>query len=782
MLSHRSPARLDPPDRSEADDGCRAGVPLPELGGSIRQSDGIEVAAVEVPDAVARGLRALARSESTTLHAATMAALQAWAWVERGVDDLVVAMAGQRPRPRRPGRGGRLLRAGPARAAARRADRHRPPDAGPGRGRDPGGARPSGRGAARDRGRGGGPLRDRRVRGAGRRPPPGPTRRAGPGARRCGARTGAGHRGATPSRVPTWSCSTTASACGWRRSPPTGTPTTAGRWPGPWWTGSPTWCAAPTACCAPTRPRAGRPARRSISRSIRLSIPRSSVSLGEWFARIEAAHAARPALRDGRQTLTYAELGRRARAVAAELGRLGVRPGDPVVLRLERSIEWVVAMLGVVLADAAYVPVDPGAPAERTAAMLADLGPCATIDRDGMAAPPTGEVVEGLGSRVGDRRRPAGLRPVHLRLDRAAQGGGGQPGQRGPTGGRRRLPAHDPRRRDGVLVQPAVRRHHHRGVGRAAVGRVPGHPRRRRPARSRAPPGGPGGGRGDGDGTDHRPVPRGGPAPARRTGLAAGGPVRRGVGRPPLGAGRARRRAPAAVGPRLRAHRDHVRGGVPRGAARTRSRLGRPHRAADGRRPAARARRPGPAGARRCARRAAHRGGRRGAGVPAPSRAHRRAVRARPVLRRSRGPPLPQRRPGGASTGRRSWCSWGGPTPRSRSAGTASSWARSRRRCAATPMWRRPRCGPGRRGPRANRHWGRGWCPGPAPPSIPTRWPPTSARCCPPTCNRGPSWRSSACRSPPPARSTAGPCPSPGSDPRPIGRDPPGRRPGRWPT
>jgi amino acid adenylation domain-containing protein len=102
-------------------------------------------------------------------------------------------------------------------------------------------------------------------------------------------------------------------------------------------------------------------------------------TLVDLFERTVAAHGSRPGGRDGEEVVTYAELDRRARAVAARLQELGVVAGDPVVLALERSMEWLVSMLGVVLAGGVYVPVDPTAPAERTAAMVADVAPRVVI-------------------------------------------------------------------------------------------------------------------------------------------------------------------------------------------------------------------------------------------------------------------------------------------------------------------------------------------------------------------------------------------------------------------
>ncbi|MET0395816.1 MAG: amino acid adenylation domain-containing protein, partial [Longimicrobiaceae bacterium] len=74
------------------------------------------------------------------------------------------------------------------------------------------------------------------------------------------------------------------------------------------------------------------------------------------------------------ETLTYAELERRANRLANRLRRLGVRAEDRVGICLERSVELPVAMLAVLRAGGAYVPLDPGYPAGRLAMMLEDSG------------------------------------------------------------------------------------------------------------------------------------------------------------------------------------------------------------------------------------------------------------------------------------------------------------------------------------------------------------------------------------------------------------------------
>lgn len=92
----------------------------------------------------------------------------------------------------------------------------------------------------------------------------------------------------------------------------------------------------------------------------------------QLFAEQARCQPSAPALTHGGQTLTYGELDRRVNQMADFLGRSGVGPGDLVGVHLDRSIDMVVALLGVLRAGAAYVPLDPTYPAARIVEMLAD--------------------------------------------------------------------------------------------------------------------------------------------------------------------------------------------------------------------------------------------------------------------------------------------------------------------------------------------------------------------------------------------------------------------------
>jgi amino acid adenylation domain-containing protein len=72
--------------------------------------------------------------------------------------------------------------------------------------------------------------------------------------------------------------------------------------------------------------------------------------------------------------LSYRQLNGRASQLARYLREAGVRPEVPVGVCLERGPGQLVALLGVLKSGGAYVPVDPGAPAERTRHVVADTG------------------------------------------------------------------------------------------------------------------------------------------------------------------------------------------------------------------------------------------------------------------------------------------------------------------------------------------------------------------------------------------------------------------------
>lgn len=97
---------------------------------------------------------------------------------------------------------------------------------------------------------------------------------------------------------------------------------------------------------------------------------------GDYIHELVSKQAARApdalAVAAGDRHLTYGELETRANALAHRLQSLGAGPEVLVAVCLERSIEMIVALLGVLKTGAAYLPLDPQYPRERLAFMLED--------------------------------------------------------------------------------------------------------------------------------------------------------------------------------------------------------------------------------------------------------------------------------------------------------------------------------------------------------------------------------------------------------------------------
>lgn len=106
--------------------------------------------------------------------------------------------------------------------------------------------------------------------------------------------------------------------------------------------------------------------------------------------RVAEVAARRPdalAVRDHAHALTYAALDERVARVATGLAARGVGPGHVVGVCVERGADLVVALLAVWRTGAAYLPLDPGHPADRIAYVLDDSGASLVLtDETGAAA------------------------------------------------------------------------------------------------------------------------------------------------------------------------------------------------------------------------------------------------------------------------------------------------------------------------------------------------------------------------------------------------------------
>jgi amino acid adenylation domain-containing protein len=80
--------------------------------------------------------------------------------------------------------------------------------------------------------------------------------------------------------------------------------------------------------------------------------------------------------------LTYRELNEKAGRAAGVLREKGVLPDDIVAIKMERSLEMIIAIFGILKAGGAYLPIDPGYPQDRIDYMLNDSGARITLTEE----------------------------------------------------------------------------------------------------------------------------------------------------------------------------------------------------------------------------------------------------------------------------------------------------------------------------------------------------------------------------------------------------------------
>ncbi len=86
------------------------------------------------------------------------------------------------------------------------------------------------------------------------------------------------------------------------------------------------------------------------------------------------------------QSLTYDDLNRKANRLAHYLREIGVKPNARVAICVERGLEMMVAVLGILKAGGGYVPLDPAYPIERLKYMLQDSGATALLTQGPLKA------------------------------------------------------------------------------------------------------------------------------------------------------------------------------------------------------------------------------------------------------------------------------------------------------------------------------------------------------------------------------------------------------------
>ena len=129
--------------------------------------------------------------------------------------------------------------------------------------------------------------------------------------------------------------------------------------------------------------------------------------MGNLVAAAASRAPADVAVIDGERELSFGELDRAADRLARRLLQHGTGPGTIVGVHLPPSAEAVIALLGVLKAGAAFLPLEPSAPIGRTTFLLADSGASLVVSRSELAPslPPSRAAVvllDGAGWEVGD--------------------------------------------------------------------------------------------------------------------------------------------------------------------------------------------------------------------------------------------------------------------------------------------------------------------------------------------------------------------------------------------
>ncbi|MGA4839088.1 amino acid adenylation domain-containing protein [Streptomyces sp. G45] len=166
--------------------------------------------------------------------------------------------------------------------------------------------------------------------------------------------------------------------------------------------------------------------------------PTPDVTLPALFERQAAATPDALAVVFGDVELSYTDLDARANRLARELIGRGVGPESVVGLALPRSAELVVALLAVLKAGGAYLPIDPRYPSTRLDHILADARPTLLLtDVDTVGVLPESDVprlfvgdvdlTSGPGAPVSDAERRGVLRPDHVAYVMYTSGSTGTP-------------------------------------------------------------------------------------------------------------------------------------------------------------------------------------------------------------------------------------------------------------------------------------------------------------------------------------------------------------------
>ncbi|GGM47323.1 hypothetical protein GCM10011608_35100 [Micromonospora sonchi] len=170
----------------------------------------------------------------------------------------------------------------------------------------------------------------------------------------------------------------------------------------------------------------GRVQRAALDRHHDTAVPRPSATLTDLVHEAATGNEDAPVVAAaGGATISHAELARRGNRLARHLAAQGIGPEDVVAVSVPRGLDLMVALVGVVTAGAAYLPIDPDLPPSGVRRLLGDARPKLVITGGG--SPPGGPApVLDLGDPrvaallrklpeqpLSDADRTAPLRPHH---------------------------------------------------------------------------------------------------------------------------------------------------------------------------------------------------------------------------------------------------------------------------------------------------------------------------------------------------------------------------------
>ncbi|MFD0043136.1 amino acid adenylation domain-containing protein [Streptomyces anulatus] len=153
-------------------------------------------------------------------------------------------------------------------------------------------------------------------------------------------------------------------------------------------------------------------------------VPAPARTLPELLALRTVETPDHPAVVRGDRSLTYAELSHRVEEVAAWLLDRGARPEEPIGIAMDRSVDFVLAVLGVLRAGAVYVPLDHRWPRSRREDVLSDSGMSLVLEpgdlpesypvpEGGVPMPPGAERIAYVMYTSGSTGRPKGVAITH---------------------------------------------------------------------------------------------------------------------------------------------------------------------------------------------------------------------------------------------------------------------------------------------------------------------------------------------------------------------------------